>query len=487
DAAARLTDLTVSGASGSPTPFSFSYDADDMLTQAGDLTLNYDAQTGLINDTTLDNTTDSWSFNPFTELNSYSAAYNSADVFAVQYGRDDLGRITQKVETVSGQTVTTTYSYDAAGRLETETVNGNNIATYTYDSNGNRLSDGTNNAAYDDQDRLLQYGSASYSYTANGELLTKTVGGQTTAYTYDVLGNLVGVTLPNSDQITYLIDGDNRRIGKLVNGTLVQGFLYQDGLNPVAELDGNGDIVSLFIYASQSNVPDYMIKNGIKYRIISDHLGSPRLIINSQTGVVAQEMHYTGFGQVTQNTTPNFQPFGFAGGLYDTDTSLVRFGARDYDAENGRWTTKDPIKFASYSTNHYTYLGSEPINHTDLSGLICGTGACVAVGIGAVRATQIGWRIYNAYKAGQAAASIANSLPNISPSDDASSGTQGSEEPGSCSADNTEDSESGDEGGTRGGSQPNIGAGRPKWEDILRNGPKKIGPSTPGKGGSRGR
>ena len=36
-----------------------------------------------------------------------------------------------------------------------------------------------------------------------------------------------------------------------------------------------------------------------------------------------------------RDTNPGFQPFGFAGGMYDAATGLVRFGARDYDAETG--------------------------------------------------------------------------------------------------------------------------------------------------------
>ncbi|MCB9610787.1 MAG: hypothetical protein H6716_29655, partial [Polyangiaceae bacterium] len=40
--------------------------------------------------------------------------------------------------------------------------------------------------------------------------------------------------------------------------------------------------------------------------------------------------------------TEDFVPFGFAGGIHDADTGLVRFGARDYDAVTGRWTSKDP-------------------------------------------------------------------------------------------------------------------------------------------------
>ncbi|EYF08357.1 hypothetical protein [Chondromyces apiculatus] len=43
-----------------------------------------------------------------------------------------------------------------------------------------------------------------------------------------------------------------------------------------------------------------------------------------------------GFGRVLLDTSPGFQPFGFAGGLYDPETDLVRFGARDDDADIGR-------------------------------------------------------------------------------------------------------------------------------------------------------
>ncbi len=59
----------------------------------------------------------------------------------------------------------------------------------------------------------------------------------------------------------------------------------------------------------------------------------------------------------------------FAGGLYDPDTSLVRFGARDYDAEIGRWTNKDPIRFAGGDSDLYVYAGNDPVNDFDQTGL----------------------------------------------------------------------------------------------------------------------
>ncbi|MFO1352643.1 MAG: RHS repeat-associated core domain-containing protein [Gammaproteobacteria bacterium] len=292
-------------------------------------------------------------------------------LYSAQYTRDGLGRISQKVETIGGVTATFGYDYDAAGRLSEVSKNSAVTATYTYDANGNRLS-GPGLATpptYDDQDRLLAYAGNTYTYTANGELATKVVGGNTTTYQYDVLGNLRAVTLPGNVQIQYLIDGQNRRIGKRVGGALTQGFLYEDELRIAAELSGANAVVSRFIYASRANVPDYLTKGGVTYRVITDHLGSVRLVVNAASGAVAQRLDYDEFGKVTLDTSPGFQPFGFAGGLYDKDTKLVRFGARDYDAETGRWTLKDPLYFAGRDSNLYAYALGNPITYADPSGL----------------------------------------------------------------------------------------------------------------------
>jgi len=248
-------------------------------------------------------------------------------------------------------------------------LNGAIQFSYGYDDNGNRTDlNGAPIAHYDAQDRLLDYNSATYDYTANGELKSKTVGNATTSYHYDVLGNLRQVTLPGGNAIDYVIDGQNRRIGKKRDNVLEQGFLYQDQLKPIAELDGNGNVVARFVYATNANVPDFMTKGGVTYRIIKDHLGSPRLVVDVATNTVIQQMSYDVWGKVIQDSNPGFQPFGFAGGLYDRDTRLVRFGARDYDAETGRWTAKDPILFAGGDTNLYGYVVNDPVNWVDVKG-----------------------------------------------------------------------------------------------------------------------
>ena len=147
------------------------------------------------------------------------------------------------------------------------------------------------------------------------------------------------------------------------------GLLWLDSLRPIAELDASGQLRSVFHYAEHANVPSAMERDGKLYRILHDHLGSVRLVIDTTNGIVVQQMDYDVWGKVIQDSHPGFQPFGFAGGLHDPDTGLTRFGARDYDAETGRWTSKDPILFNGGDMNLYGYVLQDPVNYFDPEGL----------------------------------------------------------------------------------------------------------------------
>jgi RHS repeat-associated protein len=231
--------------------------------------------------------------------------------------------------------------------------------------------------------------------------VSQTVGGQTTTYQYEGMGNLIGVTLPDGTQIEYLLDALDQRVGRKVNGTLTQAFLYQDSLRPIAELDGAGTVVSRFVYATRGSVPEYMIKGGVTYAIITDHLGSPRLVLDAATGEIAQRMEHDEFGHVTLDTNPGFQPFGFGGGIYDRQTGLVHFGAREYDAETGRWTTKDPIGFLGGDANLYAYVLNDPINNVDPFGLQAPPSYLAAAMISAEYAAAIGLAVNYGRQAAQ--------------------------------------------------------------------------------------
>lgn len=369
----RVTSRSVNGQAAA-----FTHDADGLLLQAGDLTIQRAAASGLVTATALGTVTDSWSYDSFGALSAYAASAGGSTLYSAQYTRDKLGRVVQKQETIAGVTTTYSYTYDAANRLTGVSRNGTPSASCSYDGNGNRVtytgSGGAVTGTFDAQDRLVSYGAVTYTYSPGGDMTGRTSGGGTTTYAYDALGNLRSVQRPSQPRIDYVIDGANRRVGKKVEGTPVKGFLYQEDRRVVAELDGSNSVVSRFLYGTRGNVPDCMLRwdgaGWVAYRIVADHLGSVRLAVKASDGSIAQRIDYDEFGKPTFTVGPaDFQPFGFAGGLYDPDTGLVRFGARDYDAEVGRWTAKDPLGFAGGDTNLYAYAFGDPVNRLDPSGL----------------------------------------------------------------------------------------------------------------------
>ena len=350
----------------------FLYDRDSLLTQAGLLSLSRDAASGFRSGSTLGIVTSTIGFNGFGEQESYAARVSGSPIYTTDYVYNGIGRIVQVTETVDGITDTYEYDYDLAGHLTEVSKNSVTVESYAFDSHGNRTSatvyGNPITATYDDQDRLQDYGATTYAYNANGDLIGATTGGNTTAFEHNELGFLEGVAFSDGTLIEYINDGLHRRVGKRVDSVLEQAFLYADGHRIVAELDGSGAVVSRFVYA-RTAVPVYMERDGNRYRIITDHLGSVRLVINSATGAITQRLDYDSFGNVLTDTNPGFQPFGFAGGIYDPDTGLVRFGAREYDARTGRWLTKDPAWFAGPDTNLYRYSLGDPVNYVDRTGM----------------------------------------------------------------------------------------------------------------------
>ena len=363
-------DLRVSSVAVNNSSVSFTYDRDSLVTHAGALAISRSPTSGFVTGSTLGSIATTTAYNTFGDLASFSASFSASALYGFTLGYDQLNRVTSKTETLGGGTVSNLYGYDLAGRLQTVTQNGQLVRTYDYDPNGNRIRvNGASVATYDDQDRMTRYGTANYVYGANGELSQKIDGPSTTRYVYDVFGNLRSVTLPDGTKIDYLVDGRNRRIGKKLNGSLVQAFVYEGQLRIAAELSGTGAVVSRFVYATKMNVPEYMVKSGATYRVITDHLGSVRLVVDVSSGAIAQRIDYDEWGNVTADSNPGFQPFGFAGGLFDRDTGLVRFGVRDYDPVTGRWLAKDPGRFNGGDTNLYAYSAGNPVSAADPLGL----------------------------------------------------------------------------------------------------------------------
>jgi RHS repeat-associated protein len=128
-------------------------------------------------------------------------------------------------------------------------------------------------------------------------------------------------------------------------------------------------VTARYVYGSRSHVPDYVVKGDVTYRLVTDHLGSVRMAVDAASGAVAAWREYDAWGNVTDSLNAGFVTLGYAGGIVDDSTGLVRFGARDYDPAIGRWTSKDPIDFEGGDENLYAYAASSPIVLIDPTGL----------------------------------------------------------------------------------------------------------------------
>ena len=366
----RLAASTVNGGSRAE----LGYDADGLLTRAGDLTLTRRADNGALTSSTLGSTTTEQVQSAYGELSSLRFAHGANTLLDIDVERDDLGRIVSKTEQAGATAHAYGYTYDNRGRLTAVTRDGAAWRSYAYDGNGNRVEDvdagsPAVTSAYDNQDRLTERGDTTYRYTPAGELKQRIAPSGTTQFEHDGFGALREVELPGGSTIEYVLDGHGRRVGKRVDGVLVQRFLYGYGHGPMAELNADGSVRTRFVYGSRQQVPDYMVRGGTRYRLVSDDLGSVRAVVEADTGAVVQELDYDPYGRTLRDTNPGFQPFGWAGGVRDTDTGLIRFGARDYDPDTGRWTSKDPIGFSGGDTNLYGYVLGDPVNLIDPTGL----------------------------------------------------------------------------------------------------------------------
>ena len=350
--------------------YALGYDADGLLVSAGELTLSRDQTSGRLAGTSLGTMSSDWSWNEYGELTEVAWDVGGTTIFRESADYVDA-RITSSEIEQAGSTAVWDWSYDANGRLTGADLDGAAWGTWGYDAAGNRTDeDGVTVASFDSRDRLAVRADTTYTWGADGRLESKTwddgSGPETTTYSWDPLGNLLGVELPDDTAIAYLVDASGHRIGRTVGGALDRAWLWS-GDKVVAEYDGSGALISTFVYGSRPNVPDYLVASGRTWAVVTDLRGSVRAIVDPYTGEIAQEIAYDPWGVVTDDTNPGLQPFGYAGGLYDADTALLRFGVRDYDAEAGRWIAADPIGFSG-GWNLYGYVEGDPVSFVDVDG-----------------------------------------------------------------------------------------------------------------------
>lgn len=317
-------------------------------------------------------------YDVFGRLATRTHAVGATQVYRLELAYDDANRVTSRTETAGTGATTLDYAYDSAGQLTGVAGPGDGEA-YTYDADGNRLSrrlpDGTIEAAsYDARGTLVSRGLVDYvfdadgflsrrgddvfEYSARGELLEATVGGTTVSYGYDAFG---------------------RRVSRTEGGATTQ-YLYGNPESPLeVTATKTGGVLTTYFRDDHGRL--YALERaGSRYFVATDQVGTPKVVTDS-AGVVVRSLQYDTFGVPATGSGTFSLPFGFAGGLADEVTGLLRFGFRDYDPEAGRWTARDPVLFQGGQTNFYAYAANDPASRYDSSGLGISAGGTLCAGV----------------------------------------------------------------------------------------------------------
>jgi len=368
-------DFKVSSSTYAGGTMNYTYDEDNLLIGSGAYAIARDPDNGLPETVSGNGFKQIRIFNGYGEVDIQDTAVGGVTVGSWSVTRDNSGRIVGRTENTGRITHTYSYTYDEVGRLLTVTRDGVLVEEYDYNANGMCIYDMNSLRGiagriydYDAEDRLLTAGGTSYSFDLDGFLSSKTEGTDVTIYDYSSRGELLGVSLPDGRVVHYVHDPMGRRIAKMVDGLVVEKYLWQGLTKLLSVFDGADNLIQRFEYADE-RMPVAMTMGGSRYFFSYDQVGSLRAVVDG-AGNVLKLIEYDSFGNVIADSDPTLKvPFGFAGGLHDRDTGLVRFGHRDYDPNIGRWTAKDPIFFAGGDSDLYGYVLNDPINAVDPFGL----------------------------------------------------------------------------------------------------------------------
>ena len=236
----------------------------------------------------------------------------------LSYGLDAVGNRQSLASSVTG-----------IGAQSANYDNNDRVVGVSYDDNGNMQGAvGTANV-YDSQDRLKSFnnGAVTMVYDGDGNRVSKTAGGVTTAYLVDE-GNPTG--LPQV-------------VEELTGGAVKTTYLY--GLERISQTQVAGAVTSYYGYDGHGDV-----------RYLTD-----------VTGKVTDTYDYDAFGNQVGRTGATANVYRYQGEAFDAETGLYYLRARYYDPVAGRFLSVDPM--ADQGEHPYEYAGADPVNGHDPTGL----------------------------------------------------------------------------------------------------------------------
>jgi RHS repeat-associated protein len=252
------------------------------------------------------------------------------------------------------------YGLDRLYRL-TSVAGPDGARAYTYDPVGNRLSrvsGGTTAYTYDRADRINTAGSTSITVDANGNLTAK--GADT--FAFDQANRLTSATTGGISE-AYVYDGDGTR------------FSRQVGAGPAIRFVS--DVAAGLPLTIDDGTRKYVYGVGLAYAVSgsavdvyhNDRLGSVRGLTNL-SGSITASYRLDEWGLPTASSGGSSQPLGFTGEPRD-GTGLTYLRARYYDADLGRFTSRDTwpgSSRVSQTLNRFAYANGNPVTNSDPSG-----------------------------------------------------------------------------------------------------------------------
>jgi len=327
--------------------------------------------------------------NSTSTVRSYDADGNVSVISsagAKTYTYDNASRVTGTAD--SGNTALSwTYGYDLLDRL-TSASTPTQTRSFTYDANGNRLTQGGSvgsTSTIDPASNRLSSVSGgltrTYGYDASGNATS--FGG--TTFTYNAAGRLVSAS-NSSGAMAYLYNALGQRARKSSANTGTY-FAYDEAGHLIGEYDPTGSLIQELVWLGDTPVATVRLEPcGLSvFYIHTDHLNTPRRITRRSTTDVVWSWESDPFGA----TTPNENPSGLGvftfnlrlpGQYFDAETGLHYNYRRDYDPATGRYVEADPIRQAG-GLNVFIYAANYPTARSDPAGLRSLRDFCIPMGL----------------------------------------------------------------------------------------------------------